>query len=77
MTESRPSRGCLGAETIESSRSQGTWAAELPESRVSQRYLGPKRLWGLELLSPAIAQNTVGPEVTEAPSVDCVLGRLK
>ena len=48
MTESRPSRGCLGAETIESSRSQGTWAAELPESRVSQRYLGPKRLWGLE-----------------------------
>ena len=42
MTESRPSRGCLGAETIESSRSQGTWGAERIESRESERYLEPE-----------------------------------
>ena len=42
MTEPRPSRGCLGAETIETSRSQGTWGAELIESRESERYLEPE-----------------------------------
>ena len=42
MTESRPSRGCLGAETIESSRFQGTWGAKLIESRESERYLDPE-----------------------------------
>ena len=37
ISEFHPSRGCLGAETIESSRSQGTWVAELMESRESER----------------------------------------
>ena len=42
MTESRPSRGYLGTETIESSRFQGTWGAELIESHESERYLEPE-----------------------------------
>ena len=42
MTDSRPSRGCLGAETNESSRSQGTWGAKLIECRESERYMEPE-----------------------------------
>ena len=42
MTESRPSRECLGTETIESNRFQGTWGAEVIESRESERYLEPE-----------------------------------
>ena len=42
MTEFRPFRRCLGAETIESGRFQGTWGAELTAFRESERFLGPE-----------------------------------
>ena len=41
MTESRPSRGRLKAEPIESSRPEGTWGSQQTESRDFQRYLQP------------------------------------